>query len=534
MSERPNLPVLDEDRWDLTLLPVLQDAQDSLDTHDADIAGHTGELADHEARVTAAEGYAARPPAYNGLDLWAAFDATGGAESWAASSYSDWIAGLAAHFASEITAGTVTVADLGESSAAGKRVYAYTAGTGPYEVLIVSGQHGAERLGQWAAMRWFEGFVRSGHPSYAALRRLLTVTWIPTANPHNYGTGRKNANGVDLNRNYDLFWSQYTDSDPSSDSYKGGSAASEPETQMIRDLLTTHDYRVVLDCHNFNSGSDEGQLALPGPWLLGARRFGLDVRQAWSSLYGAGYTLSLVNERQTFPMLVNYANYVMRHVNGRLDAAAVTLEMNANAGSSTTTEITAAGMSAYAGLIHTYLGLWAARVGDPLSLPSTYQVWAVRSAQSDSTSVASGGALVDTGSGTYTPLMWGDRQPATSTNSGETLPIPIIAAPAFVTFHLDARMTTLGNGAGRFEFTVEIDGVSNVYTAVITTGATSGDMAVCAVSCCKLYPSVSNTTIPSARVLVRKISGGACALRTVTLLATISPYATDSAIPVTV
>lgn len=73
---RPTLPVLDEDRWDQTLLPVLQDAQDSLDAHDAtiesqgesitsqgdrldivepDLAQAQADIVAHEGRLDAAE-----------------------------------------------------------------------------------------------------------------------------------------------------------------------------------------------------------------------------------------------------------------------------------------------------------------------------------------------------------------------------------------------------------------------------------------------------------------------------------------------
>lgn len=479
-----------------------------------------------DGRLDTAEAWAARPSSYGGLDLWAAFNAEGGTNSWAATTYGAWVTGLATHFAVEITAEEVTVADLGESSGAGLNVYAYTAGSGPYKVLLVSGQHGAETLGQWATMRWFEGFVRSDDPSYAALRRLLTVTWIPTANPYNYNAGRKNGNSVDINRNYDLLWDRYDDGGGAEQStYKGESAESEPETQMIASLLAANDYRVVLDCHNFSPASDEGQLYLPGSWYLGARQLGVDALRTWASLYGDGFDTSFLAPTATEPTLHNYANYVMRHENDRPDAASATLEMNADAAESTATLITAAGMRAYCGLIHTYIGLWAARVGDPLSLPFTCQYWAGLTIQSDSTSVASGGGLVDTGSSTYTALSFIDRRPAAGQNAGSVLSIPVIAAPALVTFELNARMATLANGAGRFEFTVEIDGVSSPWTAVLSTGATSTDASNASVSGFTQYTAISNTTVPVVRVLVRKISGGAAALRTVTIAVTVTPLA---------
>ena len=48
-------------------------------------------------------------------------------------------------------------------------------------------------------------------------------------------TFKANANGVDLKKNFDIGWSGYTDGVPvpSTDCYRGGAAASEPETQAI-------------------------------------------------------------------------------------------------------------------------------------------------------------------------------------------------------------------------------------------------------------------------------------------------------------
>lgn len=555
----PTNPSLDQERWDIPInenLTAIKEAigdpdavsglMDRVDTAETDIAAaestisghtttlgtHTSELASQGGRLTTAEArvdenstYPARPAAYSDLNLWSAFDASGGsAGSWVSDTYAHWIDGLADYFAPEITDGAVTVEDLGESSATGKNLYAYRAGTGPYEVLIVGGQHGAETLGQWAGMRWFEGFVRSEHPSYAALRRLLSVTWIPTANPYNYNAGRKNGNGVDLNRNYDLLWSRYSETDPSSTSYKGASAVSEPEAQIIEALIDGNDYRVVLDLHNFNSGADEGQLYLPGSWYLGARQLGLDVFRTWSKQYGDGFATSLLTPNHTQPTLHNYANYVARHVNDHADAATAALEMNANAGGSTSTVITETGMTAYCGLIHTYLGLWSAKVGDALSLPFSYQLWAGRSSQSDSTSVADGGSLLATGSSTYQPITFADRRPASGGIAGNTLDIPIHSAPAFVTYHLDATVASLGNASARVEFSFELDGTQEtLLVGTCTTTANSGDRASTQVTVWKQFSSVSNTSVTSAKVLVRKITGGDVAIRVVTVTVAVTP-----------
>jgi hypothetical protein len=58
--------------------------------------------------------------------------------------------------------------------------------------------------------------------------------------------------GVDLNRNYDFhFGENNEDSIPCSETFNGGKAFSEPETQAIRDLLSK--YPNIKSAMNFHS-----------------------------------------------------------------------------------------------------------------------------------------------------------------------------------------------------------------------------------------------------------------------------------------
>lgn len=82
-----------------------------------------------------------------------------------------------------------------------------------------------------------------------------------TNNPNGGGMHRKNlrknsdgSKGVDINRNYDKFWgydNQGSSTSASSDSYRGPSAGSEPETKMIKNFCIAHKFKMAISCHTF-------------------------------------------------------------------------------------------------------------------------------------------------------------------------------------------------------------------------------------------------------------------------------------------
>jgi hypothetical protein len=86
-----------------------------------------------------------------------------------------------------------------------------------------------------------------------------------TTNPNGGGQQRKNRHnyggtgvqiGVDLNRNYGYGWGLNSGSsnDPTSDTYRGPSAFSEPESQAIRDFLLLRHPKIGISFHS-NAGS---------------------------------------------------------------------------------------------------------------------------------------------------------------------------------------------------------------------------------------------------------------------------------------
>ena len=58
--------------------------------------------------------------------------------------------------------------------------------------------------------------------------------------------------GVDLNRNFGYMWG-YDDEgsspDPYSETYRGASAFSEPETQALREFVNDREFKICLNYH---------------------------------------------------------------------------------------------------------------------------------------------------------------------------------------------------------------------------------------------------------------------------------------------
>ncbi|WP_452223453.1 M14 family zinc carboxypeptidase [Lacinutrix chionoecetis] len=69
-----------------------------------------------------------------------------------------------------------------------------------------------------------------------------------------YNTGNNNVRGADLNRNYDYFWGPNpiyggSSGTQSSNVYRGPSAFSEPETQIVRDFSATKQFKTAMNHH---------------------------------------------------------------------------------------------------------------------------------------------------------------------------------------------------------------------------------------------------------------------------------------------
>lgn len=146
------------------------------------------------------------------------------------------------------------------------------------EVLFTALHHAREPIGL-QQMLFFMYHILENYESDPLIKRMLDTTelyFVPCLNPDGYeynrqiapaggGSWRKNRRdnggsyGVDLNRNYGFEWG-YDDigssPDPTSNTYRGPSAFSEPETRMISDFCIAHEFQIALNYHSY------------GNWLL--------------------------------------------------------------------------------------------------------------------------------------------------------------------------------------------------------------------------------------------------------------------------
>ena len=136
--------------------------------------------------------------------------------------------------------------------------------------------------------------------------------------------------GVDPNRNYGYMWGgEGSSSQTYSDTYRGPSAFSEPETQAVRDFISSHDFRGVMSYHSYS------QLILY-PWgytyddTQHAGLFGTMAEEISSLIYGVhGFTYTAQQASDLY--LVSGAT--MDWVYGALGVPSFATELRPNSGS---------------------------------------------------------------------------------------------------------------------------------------------------------------------------------------------------------
>ena len=102
--------------------------------------------------------------------------------------------------------------------------------------------------------------------------------------------------GIDLNRNYSYQWAFDNDGsspDPCSQTYRGTTPFSEPETQIVKNFVESHDFPIVLNYHSYGNllihplGYIAGLLP-PEPDLSVFREFGNEMTEYNNYLMGTG------------------------------------------------------------------------------------------------------------------------------------------------------------------------------------------------------------------------------------------------------
>lgn len=133
-------------------------------------------------------------------------------------------------------------------SVEGRPIRAAEFGHGHNVTLIFGGYHGDEPVSADLALRLGEYLKTAGHGLSNAL-----VVIVPEVNPDGlHRRTRKNANGVDLNRN--LPASNWRNSKRSSATYGGGRPGSEPETKAVLHALMAYRPNKVITIHQARRG----------------------------------------------------------------------------------------------------------------------------------------------------------------------------------------------------------------------------------------------------------------------------------------
>ena len=98
---------------------------------------------------------------------------------------------------------------------------------------------------------------------------------------------------VDLNRNYGYMWGLPGSSgNPTSSTYRGPFAFSEPETQALRDLCLAHNFRSMITYHNYGGevACTWGYTYDPTPDFCRDRHIADVMETLMNEVHGAGYT----------------------------------------------------------------------------------------------------------------------------------------------------------------------------------------------------------------------------------------------------
>jgi hypothetical protein len=156
----------------------------------------------------------------------------------------------------------------------------------PREILIIGQHHGDEVLGVEIALGWAEELARGAGADgkIAAILDEYRFLIIPTINPEGYrviseglyqhkrknnrdtdGNGRLDlhSDGVDLNRNYPVFWDEDRVLPPTHQNYKGDAPASEPEIRAVLSLAQKQDFELAIFYHSSPTGSLAEKIFLP-------------------------------------------------------------------------------------------------------------------------------------------------------------------------------------------------------------------------------------------------------------------------------
>ncbi|CAM8658546.1 Peptidase_M14_like domain containing protein [Comamonadaceae bacterium] len=361
--------------------------------------------------------------------------------------------------------------DRGLCSDGVNRIYDYRAGTGPINILLLAGQHGAEVLAHHAAFVWFKEFVASNDVVFSTLRRQITVTYVPCVNPYAFNSARKNANSVDLNRNWNFYWTRYTP--PSAENAKGASAFSEVETQAIKAIIDARGCSAFIDCHSQEAGysANDVMVSPPSFFALHNRHIFNSATKLWKSAY-SGVFAEMVDPMAPEPTFINWAAFYASSVKGDQTASSVLIEAAADLNGSSVTKLTSAAATKYCGFLTSWILAYIGQISTAPPLPM--HSWQARRVnEAAATSIASAGSMIDVTS--FTAFTFDEAAPWPAGFPRNYLDCPMVMR-GYLEVFADGYIQSAGGGEQRVDIGISLDGAAPANHALdsITIPATAG------------------------------------------------------------
>jgi carboxypeptidase T len=190
------------------------------------------------------------------------------------------------------------------------------------DVLFLGGHHAREWIGIEVPLRLAEYLVAnySGNDAVKSLVDSREIWVIPIVNPDGYVFSRKASDdehrlwrknrhsfgagvfGVDLNRNYDWLFGQFTSggavsNNPLDDTYHGSSAFSEAETKTIKDFIESREtannpITRLIDYHSYSQLIlyPWGDTTDPAPDAALLKKIAEEMRDRIKAVHGVQYT----------------------------------------------------------------------------------------------------------------------------------------------------------------------------------------------------------------------------------------------------
>lgn len=207
---------------------------------------------------------------------------------------------------------SIKLIEEGEATG-GNKIYSLSMGNpaGP-GIFIYSNTHGNEWENSYGTVNFIQYLAEHPDQNILDLNKYYLKV-IPLLNPYGYEhMTRQNGNGVDLNRNGDNKWEQFTGQDPANYKvgvydWKGTAPFSEPEAQTLRKAGQSGNFIAFLDIHGNPSGTGFNKsISVATANKADALEKGKQFEKIFNTSIAGRYILQQTHEKRVKSMEVDY------------------------------------------------------------------------------------------------------------------------------------------------------------------------------------------------------------------------------------